>query len=78
MYAWCPGEQGGAAIADVLFGDEAPSGKLPISIPGKTGQVPVHHDVRAGGGRSAIFGDYVDGSNEPAVPVRIRALVHDV
>ena len=68
MYAWCPGEQGGAALADVLFGDEAPSGKLPISIPGKTGQVPVHHDVRAGGGRSAIFGAYVDGSNEPAYP----------
>jgi beta-glucosidase len=66
LYAWCPGEQGGAAIADVLYGDAAPSGRLPISIPRTVGQVPVHHDVRAGGGRSVIYGAYVDGPAEPA------------
>jgi beta-glucosidase len=65
IYAWLPGEQGGAAIADVLFGVESPSGKLPISLPHTVGQVPIHHDTRAGGGRSAIYGDYVDAPSTP-------------
>jgi beta-glucosidase len=66
LYAWVPGEQGGAAIADVLFGVESPSGRLPISLPRSAGHVPTHHDHRAGGGRSQIFGDYVDA---PAWPL---------
>ena len=66
LYAWVPGEQGGAAIADVLFGVESPSGRLPISLPRSAGHLPTHHDHRAGGGRSAIFGDYVDA---PAWPL---------
>ena len=66
LYAWVPGEQGGAAIADVLFGVESPSGRLPISLPRSVGHVPIHHDHRAGGGRSQIFGDYVDA---PAWPL---------
>jgi beta-glucosidase len=65
LYAWLPGEQGGAAIADVLYGIAAPSGRLPISLPRRVGQVPVHHDTRAGGGRSAIYGDYVDAPSAP-------------
>jgi beta-glucosidase len=65
VYAWCPGEHGGNAITDVLFGPRSPEGRLPISLPRTAGQVPVHHDVRAGGGRSAIFGDYIDGPAGP-------------
>ncbi len=65
VYAWVPGEQGGAAIADMIFGIEAPTGRLPISLPRSAGHVPVHHDHRAGGGRSQIFGDYVDVPSWP-------------
>jgi beta-glucosidase len=68
VYAWPLGEQGGAALADVLFGVASPSGRLPISLPRSAGQVPVHHDVRAGGGRSMIYGDYVDAPTTPLFP----------
>jgi beta-glucosidase len=68
LYAWTPGEQGGAAIANVLFGEAEPTGRLPISLPRSVGQVPLHHDVRAGGGRSMIFGDYFDGTVAPLFP----------
>jgi beta-glucosidase len=42
--AWCPGEMGGAAVADVLFGDCNPSGHLPITIPRHAGQLPVYYN----------------------------------
>ena len=38
---WYPGTQGGAAVADLLFGDVAPGGKLPFSWPRTAGQIPV-------------------------------------
>ncbi len=38
--AWYPGMQGGAAIADVLFGDYNPAGRLPFTIPKSTDQLP--------------------------------------
>lgn len=43
LTAWYPGEQGGNGIADILFGDYNPSGRLPISIPRNEGQIPVHY-----------------------------------
>lgn len=46
LYAWHPGTMGGAAIADVLFGDVAPSGKLPISFPRTVGQIPVYYNAK--------------------------------
>ncbi|MBN2314512.1 MAG: glycoside hydrolase family 3 C-terminal domain-containing protein [Sedimentisphaerales bacterium] len=42
--AWCPGEKGGAAVADVLFGDYNPSGRLSITIPRHVGQLPVYYN----------------------------------
>jgi beta-glucosidase len=42
--AWYPGQEGGTAIADVIFGDYNPAGRLPISIPRSTGQLPVYYN----------------------------------
>lgn len=42
--AWCPGEKGGAAVADVLFGDCNPSGHLSITIPRHAGQLPIYYN----------------------------------
>ncbi len=46
LHAWYPGTMGGHAIADVLFGDYNPSGKLPITFPRNVGQVPIHYDMK--------------------------------
>jgi beta-glucosidase len=43
LYAWFPGSEGGHAIADVLFGDYNPSGKLPITFPRSVGQIPISY-----------------------------------
>jgi beta-glucosidase len=44
--AWYPGEQGGHAIADVLFGNINPSGKLPVSVPRSAGHIPTVYDYK--------------------------------
>jgi beta-glucosidase len=44
LFAWYPGEQGGRAIADIIFGDKVPSGKLPITFPASTDQLPPYDD----------------------------------
>lgn len=43
LTAWYPGEQGGAAIADVLFGDYNPAGRMPVSVPRSEGQLPLYY-----------------------------------
>jgi beta-glucosidase len=66
--AWVPGEEGGAAVADVLFGEASPGGKLPISLPRSVGQVPVYYNHKPSGGRSHWKGDYVGMSTRPLFP----------
>ncbi len=43
LFAWHPGTMGGPAIADVLFGVESPSGKLPVTFPKMVGQIPIYY-----------------------------------
>jgi beta-glucosidase-like glycosyl hydrolase len=44
--AWVCGEKGGRAVAEVLFGDSSPSGKLPVTIPRHSGQLPVYYNAK--------------------------------
>lgn len=60
LEAWYPGENGGHAIAEVLFGDYNPAGRLPISFPRTIGQIPVYYNRRRGGSSH-----YVEGDNRP-------------
>jgi beta-glucosidase len=46
LQAWMCGERGGEAIADVLFGDYNPSGKLPITFPRHVGQMPFYYNYK--------------------------------
>ncbi len=63
LTAYYPGEQGGNAIADVLFGDYNPSGRLPVSVPRHVGQLPVYYNKP----RPAAH-DYVEMSAQPLYP----------
>ena len=49
LAAWYPGEQGGAAVADVLFGDYNPAGRLPVTVPTSLDQLPPFDDYRLAG-----------------------------
>ena len=48
LEAWNPGAEGGNAFADVLFGDYNPGGKLPITFPRSTGQLPLYYNFEPG------------------------------
>ena len=49
LFAWHPGTMGGAAIAEILFGVESPSGKLPATFPGAVGQIPIYYNQKNSG-----------------------------
>ena len=49
LYAWHPGTMGGPAIADLLFGIESPSGKLPATFPRMVGQIPIYYSQKNSG-----------------------------
>uniref|UniRef100_A0AB33IWN8 Glycoside hydrolase family 3 N-terminal domain-containing protein n=1 Tax=Prevotella sp. GTC17253 TaxID=3236793 RepID=A0AB33IWN8_9BACT len=47
LTAYYPGQEGGRAIADVLFGDYNPAGRLPVSVPAAVGQLPVYYNKKS-------------------------------
>ena len=60
---WYPGGEGGTALADVLFGDYNPAGRLPVSVPRDVGQLPVYYNKKNPRGH-----DYVEMTADPLYP----------
>lgn len=72
LYAWHPGIEGGAALGELLFGKESPSGRLPITMPRATGQVPIYYNQKNSGRPLSTGGQfrtrYVDLPTAPLFP----------
>lgn len=66
--AWLPGEEGGNAIADVIFGNFNPGGKLPMTFPVKEGQIPIYYCHKPSAQRSHCWVNYVDSTSQPLFP----------
>ncbi len=70
--AWHLGSEAGHAIADVLFGDYNPSGKLPVSFPRRAGQLPLYYNHKSTGRPGPLdevfWSHYTDTSNDPLFP----------
>lgn len=75
LNVWFAGTEAGSAIADVLFGDVNPSGKLPVTFPQNVGQVPLFYNHKntgrplpKGGWFQKFRSNYLDVSNDPLYP----------
>ena len=73
LEGWYLGEQGGNAMADVLFGAVNPGGKLPVTIPRSVGQLPMFYDVKP----SATPRLFVR-HRRAAISIRLWAKLHHV
>ena len=76
LNVWFAGSEAGLAIADVLFGDKNPSGKLPMTFPKNVGQIPLFYNHKNTGrplnqsveGFQKFRSGYLDVSNDPLYP----------
>lgn len=72
LETWFAGTQAGPAIADVLFGDYNPSGKLTATFPQNVGQIPIHYNMKNTGrpfdAENKYTSKYLDVSNKPLYP----------
>jgi beta-glucosidase len=72
LETWYAGTRAGDAIADILFGDANPSGKLTITFPRNVGQIPIYYNHKNTGrpfnDREKYTSKYLDVSNEPLYP----------
>ena len=68
LYAWQSGTETGKAVARILFGDTAPSGKLPMSVPRSTGQVPIYY-ARKPIGKMRAFQEYMPYKDQRDTPL---------
>lgn len=75
VYAWHSGTQTGNAVADIIFGDYSPSGRLPVTFPRVTGQVPIYYNFPPSGRnvngyyeKNRIMANYEDLKDSPLYP----------
>lgn len=75
LQVWYPGVEAGNAIADVVFGDYNPAGKLTATWPVNVGQIPVYHSIKVTGRPAPESGEfqkfrsnYLDALNAPLLP----------
>ncbi len=72
LETWFAGTEAGNAIADVVFGDVNPSGKLPVTFPRSTGQIPIYYNMMSTGrpfkAEEKYTSKYLDIANTPLYP----------